>query len=398
MSLRESAVSARGWLPLKADLAVPKIDRGLDDVYVKETSICFIDGQRGRLLYRGYDIQDLARHSSFEETTFLLLQGHLPNRTELAKWKSDLGAARTLPPSVLKLLRSMPEHAPPMDVLRTAVSYMSDFDPERDDSTKAANTRKALRLTAQLATVVATYDRIRKGQRILRPDPGLSHAEDFLRLLTGKRPDPDMGRMMDAAMVIYADHGMNASTFGATVAASTLADLHSTIVAAIATLKGPLHGGAIEGALNMVETIGKPERAEEFTKNVLRSKKKIPGFGHRVYKTYDPRAVILKEFARKLAKLEGDETYFQIATAIEETVVEELAGKRVFPNVDFYSGLVFHSLGIPSDLFTPVFALSRAAGWTAHVMEYWEDNRLLRPLDWYVGPKDLEYIPLAERV
>jgi len=291
----------------------------------------------------------------------------------------------------------MPEHAPPMDVLRTAVSYMSGFDSERDDSTQAANMRKALRITAQLATIVATYERIRKGQRVLRPDPTLGHAEDFVRMVTGKRPDPTWARMMDVAMVLYADHGMNASTFGATVAASTRADLHSTIVAAIATLKGPLHGGAIEDALGLVETIRRPEAAPEFIVNKLRNKEKVPGFGHRVYKTYDPRALIMKEYARQLAESKGDDTYFRIATAIEETVVGELASKRIFPNVDFYSGLVFHRLGISTDLFTPVFALSRAPGWTAHVLEYWEDNRLLRPLDWYVGPKDLAYVPLDER-
>src|SRR5437763_1970146 len=279
---------------VKAALDAPEIHRGLDDVYVKETSICFIDGERGRLLYRGYDIRDLARHSSFEEVVFLLLQGRLPNRAELESARAELAAARPLAPSVLKLLRSMPEHAPPMDVLRTAVSYMSGFDPERDDSTQAANMRKALRITAQLATIVATYERIRKGQRVLRPDPTLGHAEDFVRMVTGKRPDPTWARMMDVAMVLYADHGMNASTF-------------------------------------------------------------------------------------------------------EETVAGELASKRIFPNVDFYSGLVFHRLGISTDLFTPVFALSRAPGWTAHVLEYWEDNRLLRPLDWYVGPKDLAYVPLDER-
>src|SRR5438876_1399282 len=250
---------------MKADLSTPKIDRGLDDIYVKETSICFIDGQRGRLVYRGYDIRELAEYSTFEETVFLLLQGHLPNSAELEKAKADLAASRTLPPSVLKLLRTMPEHAPPMDVLRTAVSYMSGFDPERDDSTRAANLRKALRLTAQLATVVATYERIRKGQRVLRPDPRLGHAEDFLRMITGTRPDTARARMMGVAPVRYADHGMNASTFGTTVAASTLADLYSTVVGAIATLKGPLHGGAIEAALNMIETIGKPDAAENFS-------------------------------------------------------------------------------------------------------------------------------------
>src|SRR5438552_130392 len=258
---------------VKAALDAPEIHRGLDDVYVKETSICFIDGERGRLLYRGYDIRDLARHSSFEEVVFLLLQGRLPNRAELESARAELAAARPLAPSVLKLLRSMPEHAPPMDVLRTAVSYMSGF----------------------------------------------------------------------------------------------------------------------------VETIRRPEAAPEFIVHKLRNKEKVPGFGHRVYKTYDPRALIMKEYARQLAESKGDDTYFRIATAIEETVVGELASKRIFPNVDFYSGLVFHRLGISTDLFTPVFALSRAPGWTAHVLEYWEDNRLLRPLDWYVGPKDLAYVPLDER-
>jgi len=383
--------------PVKADLATPRIDRGLDDIYVKETSICFIDGQRGRLLYRGYDIRDLAAHSTFEETVFLLLQGRLPNRSELDRSKAELAAARTLPPSVLKLLRSVPEHAPPMDVLRTAVSYLSGFDPERDDATRAANLRKAHRLIAQLATLVATYERIRKGQRVLRPDPRLGHAEDFLRMITGKRPDSAPAHIMDVALILYADHGMNASTFGATVAASTLADLYSTIIAAISTLKGPLHGGAIEAALNLIETIGKPEAAEEHVMNTLRNKGRIFGFGHRVYKTYDPRALLLKEYARRLAEAEGDDTYYRIATTIEETVVKELSAKRIYPNVDFYSGLVFRSLGIPPDLFTPIFAVARVAGWAAHVLEYWEDNRLLRPLDWYVGPKDLVYLPLDER-
>ncbi|HYY49182.1 MAG TPA: citrate/2-methylcitrate synthase [Thermoplasmata archaeon] len=382
---------------MKADLAAPKIDQGLDDVYVKKTTICFIDGERGRLLYRGYDIRDLAEQSTFEETVFLLHQGRLPNRAELERTKAELAAARTLPPSVLKLFRSMPEHAPPMDVLRTAVSYLSGFDPERDDSTRAANLRKATRLVAQLATIVATYERSRKGQRVLRPDPRLGHAEDFLRMITGERPTPQAARMMDVALILYADHAINASTFAAIVAASTLADLHSTVVSAIAALKGPLHGGAIEAALNAVEEIGRPEAAEDYVMQALRNKRKIFGFGHRVYKTYDPRALILKEYAQRLAELRGDDTYFRIAAAIEDTVVRELASKRIYPNVDFYSGLVFHGLGIPTDLFTPVFALARVSGWTAQVMEYWEDNRLLRPLDWYVGPKDLEYVPLDER-
>jgi len=383
--------------PVKTDFAGPRIDKGLDNIYVKETSICFVDGQRGRLLYRGYDIRDLAAHSTFEETVFLLLEGRLPNREELKKTKAELAAGRTLPPFVLRLLRSMPEHMPPMDVLRTAVSYLSNFDPERDDTTRAANQRKARRLVAQFGTVVATYERIRKGHRVLRPDPKLGHAEDFLRMMSGKKPDPLRARMMDVAMILYADHAMNASTFAATVAASTRSDLYSTIIAALSTLKGPLHGGAIEAALRGMEMAATPERADDYVLATLRNHEVVYGFGHRVYKTYDPRALIQKEFARQLADMSGDDRLYRIATTIEETVVREIGSKGVYPNVDFYSGLVFQGLGIPTDLFTPVFAVARIAGWTAQVIEYWEDNRLLRPLDWYVGPKDLVYVPVDER-
>ncbi|HEX9339639.1 MAG TPA: citrate synthase/methylcitrate synthase [Thermoplasmata archaeon] len=383
--------------PVKTDLAGPRIDKGLDDVYVKESSICFVDGQRGRLLYRGYDIRDLAAGSTYEETVFLLLEGHLPNREELERAKAELAAGRTLQPSVVRLLRSMPEHANPMDVLRTAVSYLYSFDPDRDDTTRAANLRKARRLVAQLGTIVAAYERMRKGQRILRPNPKLGHAEDFLRMMTGKRPDAARARIMDVAMILYADHAMNASTFAATVAASTKADLYSTIVAALSALKGPLHGGAIEASLRGMETAGTPERAEEYVLTTLANHQVVYGFGHRVYKTYDPRAIVQKEFARQLAEKTGDDRLYRVATAIEETVVREIGSKGIYPNVDYYSGLVFQGLGIPTDLFTPVFAVARIAGWTAQVMEYWEDNRLLRPLDWYVGPKDLVYTPIDER-
>src|SRR6266508_4567124 len=266
--------------PVKTDLAGPRIDKGLDDIYVKETSICFIDGQRGRLLYRGYDIRDLAAHSTYEETVFLLLEGHLPNREELERTKADLAASRTLPPSVLRLLRSMPEQAPPMDVLQTAASYLHSSDPDRDDMTRAANLRKARRLVAQFGTIVAAYDRIRKGQRLVRPNPKLGHAEHFLRMMTGKRPDAERARIMDVAMILYADHAMNASTFAATVAASTRADLHSTIIAALSALKGPLHGGAIEASLRGMETAGTPERAEDYVLTTLRNHQVVYGFGH----------------------------------------------------------------------------------------------------------------------
>ena len=367
----------------------PRIQKGLDDVYVKDTSICYIDGHRGRLLYRGYDIRDLAAHSTFEETAFLLLHGRLPTREELSKTRADLGASRALHPEVLKVLRRMPTDAPPMDVLRTAVSLMGDYDPERDDSSREANMRKAQRLIGQIATVVAAYHRLRKGQRPLRPNPKLGHAEDFLRMLDGRKPNRLRAHIMDVSLILYADHSMNASAFAATVAASTLTDLYSTIVAAIATLKGPLHGGAIEAALAGMEAAAAPERAEEYVSMTLRSHGKVFGFGHRVYKTYDPRALIQKEYARQLAAKTGDDRLYRIATTMDATVVREIGGKGVYPNVDFYSGLVFHSLGLPADLFTPIFSVARIVGWTAHAMEYWQDNRIVRPLDHYTGPMDV---------
>jgi len=375
----------------------PRIDKGLDDIYVKESAICLVDGQKGRLLYRGYDVRDLAHYSTFEETAFLLIHGHLPNQAEFAEMKAGLAAAREIGPEVLGLLRRMPRAAPPIDVLRTAVSYLSNFDPERDDPTRAANIRKAQRLVAKFPTLVAAHHRIRQGKRVVPPDPNLGHAEDFLRMLTGKRPDPLWTRIMDVALILHADHSMNASAFAAIVAGSTLADLYSAIVAAIATLKGPLHGGANEAALKTMLAIGKPEKAEAYVLDTLRNHGKIFGFGHRVYKTWDPRALILREYARQLSEMEGQKELFQISEIVQETVVRELQSKRIYPNVDFYSGLVYHLLGLPPDLFTPIFAVSRIAGWTAHVIEYWEDNRLVRPLDYYVGPMDRVYVPMEQR-
>lgn len=375
----------------------PKIDKGLDDVYVKESSICLVDGLKGRLLYRGWDIRDLAEHSSFEETVYILIHGRLPNSRELAEAKQWVGEARLIDPEVVKLLRGMPKDAPPIDVLRTAVSYLSNFDKERDDPTRAANMRKAQRLIGKLPTLVAAAQRLREGKRVVPPDPSLGHAEDFLRMLTGKKPDPLSTKVMDVALILHADHSMNASAFAATVAASTLADLYSAIVAAIATLKGPLHGGANEAAIKTMLAIGKPENAESYVLNTLRNHGKVFGFGHRVYKTWDPRALILREYSRQLSELRGNQDLFQIAEIVQDTVVRELASKHIYPNVDFYSGLTYHLLGIPTDLFTPTFAVSRIAGWTAHVNEYWEDNRLVRPLDYYVGPTDNVYVPLDQR-
>ena len=377
--------------------AKPKIDKGLDDIYVKESSICLVDGIEGRLLYRGWDIRDLAKHSSFEETIYILIHGRLPNKEELAEAKRAFGESRAIGPEIVRLLRCMPEDAPPIDVLRTAVSFLSNFDKERDDPTRGANMRKAQRLIGKMPTLVAAYQRIRGGKRAVAPDPELGIAEDFLRMLTGKKPDPLSAKVMDVALILHADHSMNASAFAATVAASTLADLYSTIVAAIATLKGPLHGGANEAALKTMLTIGKPENAESYVLNTLQNHGKIFGFGHRVYKTWDPRALILREYAKQLSELRGEEDLFRVAEIVQDTVVRELSSKHIYPNVDFYSGLTYHLLGIPLDLFTPIFAVSRVAGWTAHVMEYWEDNRLVRPLDYYVGPTHNVYVPIEQR-
>jgi len=375
----------------------PKIDKGLDDVYVKESSICLVDGVRGRLLYRGWDIRDLAEHSSFEETVYILIHGRLPTRAELAEAKQAFAENRAIGPEVVKLLRCMPKDAPPIDVLRTAVSYVSNFDKERDDPTRGANMRKAQRLIGKFPTLVATAQRIREGKRPVAPDPSRGIAEDFLRMLTGKKPDRLSAKVLDVALILHADHSMNASAFAATVAASTLADLYSTMVAAIATLKGPLHGGANEAALKTMLAIGKPENAESYVLNTLRNHGKIFGFGHRVYKTWDPRALILRDYARQLSELRGQQDLFHVAEIVQDTVVRELSAKQIYPNVDFYSGLTYHLLGIPTDLFTPIFAISRVSGWTAHVIEYWEDNRLVRPLDYYVGPTDNVYVPIDQR-
>ncbi len=379
------------------DIVKPRIDKGLDDIYVKESSICLVDGEKGRLLYRGYDIRDLAKHSTFEETVFILIHGRLPKREELEKMKADLAAARPISKEMVRLLKEMPKDAPPIDVLRTAISYLSNFDPERDDASQDANMRKAQRLIAAFPTIVAAHHRIRQGQRVIRPNPRLGLATDFMRMLTGKRADKLSARVMDVALILHADHSMNASAFAATVAASTLADMYSAIVTAIATLKGPLHGGANEAALKTMLAVGKPEKAEQYVMDTLKNKGRIFGFGHRVYKTYDPRALILRDFARQLSERGGNMDLFQVSEIMQETVVRELKARQIYPNVDFYSGLVYHLLGIPPDLFTPIFAVSRISGWTAHVMEYWQDNRLVRPLDYYVGPTEALYVPIGQR-
>jgi citrate synthase len=383
--------------PVKADLAGPRIDKGLDNVYVKETSICFIDGHRGRLQYRGYDIRDLAAHSTFEETAYLLWYGRLPDREELAAFTGELAGNRPIPKEIVSLLKGLPKNTAPIDAIRTAVSALGALDPELNDPSPEANLRKALRITAKIPTIAAAFQRIRNAQRIVKPNPKYSTAADYLRMLTGLKPDKRTARIMDVALILHADHSMNAGSFAATVAASTLADLYACIVAAIAALKGPLHGGANETAIRALLGIESAEKAEKFVQHTLAAEAKVFGFGHRVYKTWDPRALILRDIAADLSKRSGNDRLFQVATAVEEAVVRQLGPKGIYPNVDYYAGIVYYLLGLQPDLFPATFAVSRTTGWAAHVLEYWEDNRLLRPLDWYVGPKDLVYVPLDER-
>ncbi len=378
--------------------------KGLEDVYVKESKICLVDGVKGRLVYVGYDIRDLVEHSSFEETCFLLWNFRLPRQDELTPFRRGLGEERRVPKDVLALLKRLPKNTLPIDALRTAVSDLATYDPELNDGSRDANLRKARRLTAKTATLVAAFHRIRQGKRPVEPDPNRGHAEDYMRMLTGKEPDPFDMQVMDDALIMHMDHSLNASTFGATVAASTLADLYSTVVAGIATLKGPLHGGANEQAVKILQKIGSPASAEAFVEKVLAMKEdlgvgagKMPGFGHRVYKNFDPRALILKEYARRLAERSGDMTMYETALAVEAVMLRELQGKKIYPNVDFYSGVCYHLMGLPLDVFTPTFAVARVAGWTAHVIEYWQTNKILRPLDLYVGPTDETYVPIERR-
>ena len=375
----------------------PRIDKGLDDIFVKETRICSVDGTTGRLLYAGYDIRDLADHSTFEETTYLLWHGRLPSREQLTPFSAELAAHREVPAELVALLKKLPKTMAPIDALRTAVSALSAYDPELNATSREANVRKGIRLVAKMPTLVAAFHRIRNGQRVVRPNPKYGAATEYLRMLMGRKPDKVTSRILDAALVLHADHSMNAGTFAATVAASTLADLYSCVAAAIATLKGPLHGGANEQAVKALLEIGSPDRADEYVAKTLASGDRVSGFGHRVYKTWDPRSLILAEYAKKLSERKGDMALYGVAKAVEEAVVRRLGDKGIYPNVDYYAGVVYQLLGLPPDLFPTTFAVARVSGWVAHVLEYWEDNRIMRPLDWYVGPREAVYVPIDRR-
>jgi citrate synthase len=370
---------------------------GLEDIVVASSSICYLDGERGVLAYRGYDIHDLAEHATFEEVCYLLWHGRLPSRSELGEVQSELAAARALPEGVLRLMRSIPS-ANRMDVLRTLTSALSHHDSGANDMSPEGRYRTSVKLTAQLGTIVATVARIASGEGAIDPDPALNHAANFLYLLRGKRPSSLETRAFDVALVLHADHEFNASTFAARVAAATLTDVHSTIVGAIGALKGPLHGGANTDVMHLLLEIGpdaSDQRIEEVIRAKLGRKEKIPGFGHRVYRTEDPRATHLRKMSEELGRLTGNLRWFQMSQKIEQVVKAE---KKLNANVDFYSATTYYALGIPVDLFTPVFAVSRISGWTAHVLEQYANNRLIRPRAEYTGPQYPQpYVPLDRR-
>jgi citrate synthase len=376
---------------------VTKPKAGLEDTVATSSEICYLDGDRGVLAYCGYDIHDLARHATFEEVCYLLWHRRLPTRAELGDLQSQLVAARTLPEPLLRLMRALPA-GNTMDALRTLTSALGHYDPDAADNSPQANYQKAVRLTAQTSSLVATMGRTNTGGGPIHPDPVLSHAANFLYMLTGERPSGLATRAFDVALILHADHELNASTFAARVAAATLTDIHSAIVGAIGALKGPLHGGANADVMRLLLDIGKdapPERAEEVVRAKLARKEKIPGFGHRVYHTEDPRATHLREMSRDLGERAGEPIWYEMSKRIEALVKSE---KKLNANVDFYSASTYHSLGIDIDLFTPIFAVSRISGWTAHVLEQYANNRLIRPRAEYVGPEyPQRYQPLDAR-
>jgi citrate synthase len=370
---------------------------GLEDVVATSSSICFIDGDRGILAYGGYDIHDLAAQATFEEVCHILWHGRLPSRAELGDLQSQFAAARALPEGLLRLLRSLPS-VDGMDMLRTLASALAHYDPEATDQSPAAAYRKAVRLTAQLGSIVAAIGRVEAGGGPIYPDPAMGFAANFLYMLTGQRPDALSTRAFDVALVLHADHELNASTFAARVAAATLTDVHSAVVAGIGTLKGPLHGGANADVMRLLLALGPtatPDRVESTIKGQLARKEKIPGFGHRVYRTMDPRAVHLRRMSRDLGTRRGEPHWFEMSERIEAVVKAE---KGLNPNVDFFSASTYHALGIPIALFTPVFAVSRCAGWTAHILEQLQNNRLIRPRAEYTGPSVPQpWVPVDRR-
>jgi citrate synthase len=369
-------------------------DRGLREIVAAQTRLSDIDGQAGRLWYVGYDINDLAGRTSYEEVVHLLHELRLPTQSELDTLTDFMVEEREVSKFLQDLMPTLAQQTSPMSMLRTSVSAASAYDPDGWDDSVEADRRKALRLIAKTPTLLAMYHRMRTGQEIVPPNTKLPHAANFLHMLLGLEPSQEDAEVIDTTFVLYADHTMNASTFTARIVASTLADMFSAITAAIAALKGPLHGGANEESMKMLEEVGSPDRAEAYVRDRLERHQKVMGFGHAVYKTMDPRAVVLKRLSKETGERHGDTSWYEISEAIERTVAEQ---KGLFPNVDFYAASVYHTVGIPTDLMTPIFAVARMAGWTAHVREQYADNRIIRPGSEYVGPVDQTWVPIDER-
>ena len=380
----------------RGEISFPK---GLEGVIVAESTKSYVDGIGGKLYYHGIPIEQLADKSTFEEVFYLLMYDHLPSVTELSEFKGLLTQYREIPDAVYTMIqeRGNRYNAQPMALLRTAVSSLACWDESAEEDSPIAHQREAIKITSKLSTLVAAIGQASRGLPAVHPRADLPHAANFLWMLTGQEPDPYLAHVLDVILILHADHESNASTFAVTVVKSTLADMYSAIVAGIGTLKGPLHGGANEEVMKMLKEIGEPEQAEAWVMNAVAQKKKVPGFGHRVYKTMDPRATILRQYAGEITRRAGTEKYLRMAEIIERTMVDKLGQKGIYPNVDFFSGIVLSSMGIDTPLFTPIFAVSRVAGWVAHAWEQRQNNRLYRPRFVYVGPDHAEYVPVGER-
>ncbi len=368
--------------------------KGLEDVIAGESKICKVDGKRGRLYYRGYSIEDLSTNCTFEEVTYLLLEGKLPNRKELARFTKELSSMRNLPKYVVEILEEVAHRTTPMEALRTAVSSLAGGDKDVEGITTDYHLAQGKSMVAKFATIVAYYHRINNKMEIVKPDPSLGHAANFLYMVTGKRPSEIEAMAMDQDLVLHAEHSFNASTFAARITVSTLSDMYSAMTTGIGVLKGPLHGGASEAVMRQLQAIGSVEKVEPYVKDALSKHRRMMGIGHRVYKVYDPRARILKKTAERFSKATGDMKWYNIADKIERVMFRE---KKLYPNVDFFSSIIYNGLGLPLELDSPIFAISRVSGWSAHALEQYGDNRLIRPLDYYTGPIDLKFIPIDER-
>lgn len=379
----------------------PTINFGLEGIYVDESAISKVDGQNGKLWYRGFTIEDLSEHSNFEEVSFLLIYGKLPNKKEYEEFVKKMKDRRDLPKEILDVIKTMSKESHPMDIMRTAGSMLSMYDKDLNNKEKDATIDKVITLISKLASIAAATGRFRKGLNYIPPDKSLGHSANFLYMLTGKKPTPTEEKLIDLMFILHAEHSTNASTFSVLVTASTLADIYAATTTGIGTLKGPLHGGADEAALKMMYAIGEPENTEKYIEEALEGKQRIMGFGHRVYKVYDPRAKIVRKYLEeRMGQNPSEEVrkLLEIALRAEKLMIDKLGkNKGIWPNIDFFSGPLYRSLGIEGEMFTPIFVASRMSGWGAHVVEYWNNNKLFRPLEWYTGPLDVPYVPIEKR-